>query len=236
MTESEWLTSTRLKSLTDYLLRERVVSQRKLRLYAIACCRRVEHLFGSPGLTHHELRKALDAAERFAEGAIKPRTLNVWRNRAWEALGADFQPTDSAANRAADAVVRVCQTTSAFLPAASSTVEALAFAADAVKDSPTWRAAYELARRTVFALLRDVVGNPFRPLPAFDPAWLTANGGLPGRIATGIYEERRFDELPILADVLDDAGCTANEIQKHLRGLGPHDRGCWALDVILNRT
>jgi len=230
MTESEWLTSTRLKSLTDYLLREKVVSQRKLRLYAIACCRRVEHLF-----SHPEVRKALDAAERFAEGAIKPGTLNTWRKRVWEARGADFQPTASAANRAAEAVVLACQTTSGYLQAAPMANEALAFAADAEKDTPAWKAAHEQTRQTIFALLRDVVGNPFRPLPTFDPAWLIANGGLPGRIATGIYEERRFDELPILADVLDDAGCTATALQDHLRAPGPHDRGCWALDVILGK-
>jgi hypothetical protein len=55
-------------------------------------------------------------------------------------------------------------------------------------------------------------------------------------LATGIYDEKAFDRLPILADALTDEGCNSDEFLEHLRGPGPHVRGCWALDLILGRA
>src|SRR5262245_17265876 len=57
-------------------------------------------------------------------------------------------------------------------------------------------------------MLRCLCGNPFRPLPAIDPAWLTWGDGTVRKIAQGIYDERAFDRMPILADALEDSGCT----------------------------
>jgi hypothetical protein len=73
------------------------------------------------------------------------------------------------------------------------------------------------------ALLRDLFGNPFRPV-ACDPAWRTPSVR---RLAEVIYEEGAFDRLPILADALEEAGCDNADILSHLRGPGPHVRGCW---------
>jgi hypothetical protein len=56
------------------------------------------------------------------------------------------------------------------------------------------------------------------------------------RIAEGIYEERAFDRLPILADALLDAGCDNEELIAHSRSEGPHVRGCWAVDLILGKS
>ena len=84
------------------------------------------------------------------------------------------------------------------------------------------------------ALLRDIVGNPFRPV-TLDPAWLRWNDGCVPKIAQSIYEERRFGELPILADALEDAGCDNADILAHCRGPEPHVRGCWAVDAILGK-
>src|SRR5262249_39772461 len=81
-------------------------------------------------------------------------------------------------------------------------------------------------------LLRDVVGNPFRP-PRVDPAWLAAGVAVP--LAEAIYDERAFDRLPILADALGDAGCSDAERLAHLRSRGPHVRGCWAVDLVLSK-
>ncbi len=80
-------------------------------------------------------------------------------------------------------------------------------------------------------LLRDVIGNPFRPLTA-DPAWLTATVRA---LAEGIYADRAFDRMPILADALEDAGCDNADILAHCRGPGPHVRGCWVVDLILGK-
>jgi hypothetical protein len=54
-------------------------------------------------------------------------------------------------------------------------------------------------------------------------------------LATAIYEESAFDRLPILADALEEAGCTDVELLGHLRGPGPHVRGCWVVDLITGK-
>jgi hypothetical protein len=82
------------------------------------------------------------------------------------------------------------------------------------------------------ALLHDLVGNPFRPVTV-DPTWLAWNGGFVSRLAQAIYDEHRFKEMLILGDALEDAGCTDEAILTHCRGLGPHARGCWVVDLIL---
>jgi hypothetical protein len=82
-------------------------------------------------------------------------------------------------------------------------------------------------------LLRDIFGNPFRPLPPLHPDWLAWSDGVIPKLATVIYDDRAFDRLPILADALEEAGCTDTEILSHCRGPRPHVRGCWVLDSLL---
>jgi hypothetical protein len=88
------------------------------------------------------------------------------------------------------------------------------------------------SQRWQLAFFDDIFGNPFHP-PQIDPALLTWNGGTVPRMAESIYVDRAFDRLPVLADALEEAGCTNAEILAHLRGPGPHTRGCWALDAVL---
>ena len=80
-------------------------------------------------------------------------------------------------------------------------------------------------------ILRDIFGNPFRPVA------LTGNWQTPEtkRIAQQIYDDRAFDRLPQLADAIEAAGCTDADILSHCRAPGPHVRGCWAVDLILGR-
>jgi hypothetical protein len=54
-------------------------------------------------------------------------------------------------------------------------------------------------------------------------------------LAKAIYGEGRFTDVPVLADALEEAGCADAEILTHLRGPGPHVRGCWALDLVLGK-
>jgi hypothetical protein len=79
------------------------------------------------------------------------------------------------------------------------------------------------------ALLRDVIGNPFHPIRV-DSSWLTDNV-VP--LAGCIYDERAFERLPILADALEESGCTDRNILDHLREPGFHVRGCWVVDLLL---
>ncbi len=80
-------------------------------------------------------------------------------------------------------------------------------------------------------LLRCIVGNPFRPV-VFAPAWRTETAVA---MASGIYEQRAFDQLPILADALEEAGCDHADVLAHCRGPGPHARGCWVVDGVLSK-
>ena len=80
--------------------------------------------------------------------------------------------------------------------------------------------------------LRDIFGNPFR-LVAIEPAWLTET--VVG-IARGIYEDRAFERMPILADALQDAGCEHPDILTHCREPGVHVRGCWVVDLVLGKS
>ena len=80
-------------------------------------------------------------------------------------------------------------------------------------------------------MIRDIFGNPFRPIVA-NPAWLTPTAVA---IATAIYADRAFEQMPILADALEEAGCTNADVLLHCRSGGPHVRGCWVVDLLLGK-
>jgi hypothetical protein len=67
---------------------------------------------------------------------------------------------------------------------------------------------------------------------AVDSVWLTSTVV---QLARSAYDNRAFDHLPILADALEEAGCTDAAILGHLRGPGPHARGCWVVDAFLGK-
>jgi hypothetical protein len=76
-----------------------------------------------------------------------------------------------------------------------------------------------------------------------DPGWLAWSGGTVLRLAQAVHEEGgrpsgHLDPggLAVLADALEDAGCTDPDLLGHLRGPGPHVRGCWALDLLLKKS
>ena len=80
-------------------------------------------------------------------------------------------------------------------------------------------------------ILRDVFHNPFQPV-TLDPAWTTPTVV---QLARSLYEERRFEDLPVLADALEEAGCRDAAVLGHCRGPGVHVRGCWVLDLLLGK-
>jgi hypothetical protein len=83
------------------------------------------------------------------------------------------------------------------------------------------------------AWLRDLLGGQGRP-PGLDSvrAW---NGGCVVKLARAVYQERRFQDLPVLADALEEAGCTDTEILTHCRQPGDHVPGCWLVDLLLGK-
>jgi hypothetical protein len=99
------------------------------------------------------------------------------------------------------------------------------------KGVPALRGALVTERREQCRVLRDVIGNPFRPA-TLAPSWLTPT--VVG-LATQMYDSRDFSAMPILADALQDAGCEDQGIPGHCREPGLHGRGCWAVDLVLGK-
>jgi hypothetical protein len=88
--------------------------------------------------------------------------------------------------------------------------------------------------RLICQWLRDLFGNPFRPV-SVDPRWLCWNGGAVVKLAQGIYDRWEFGLLPILGDALEEAGCENEEMVRHCRLPADHVRGCWLLDLLLKK-
>lgn len=90
-------------------------------------------------------------------------------------------------------------------------------------------------QRVLDDLLSDVAGN-LDSVVSLRPSWLRRNGGIVATIAQAIYADQSFAELPILADALEEAGCDNVEILNHCRQPGEHTRGCWVLDLLLDKS
>jgi hypothetical protein len=114
------------------------------------------------------------------------------------------------------------------------TNRAAATEAEAEYPSAVWHSLMKQGWAAHCNVLRDIFGNPFHPI-SLDPGWTVWNNGLIRKMAGDIYNERRFGDLPILADALEDAGCTEPNILSHCRGPGPHVRGCWVVDLLLGK-
>ena len=101
-----------------------------------------------------------------------------------------------------------------------------------LQNSPSWRALCRFARAEFVSSVREVFGNPFRPI-TFSPEWRTDTAV---SLARTMYESRDFSAMPILADALQDAGCDNDVILNHCRDTDQlHVRGCWVVDLILGR-
>jgi hypothetical protein len=184
-------------------------------------------------------RAALEVAEQFADGIATLEQLNGAFNAAWR----PFDPTIAvawsvriAAYAAALAAFDDYQEpiTAAPFEASDAVAQLVGDVPDTHVDVDDHRQAnerMEVQRVIHCSFLRDIFGNPFRPV-TLDPASRTAN--VVG-LAQSIYDERAFDRLPILADALEDAGCTNADILNHCRQPGEHVRGCWCVDLALGK-
>jgi hypothetical protein len=105
-----------------------------------------------------------------------------------------------------------------------------------------WEDSLKRARQQQCDWLRDIFDNPFRPI-AISAAVLAWHGATVVRLAQTAYDERHLPagtldngRLAILGDALAEAGCTDPNILGHLRGPGPHVRGCWPVDLCLGKA
>jgi hypothetical protein len=163
-------------------------------------------------------RYALEATERHIEKWIADQELSRIRDAAFDAV---LSSTSSLASAPALAVAYAASYIDNPEPDDLSVGAVL----DQLRDSGVYSA-------SLAHLLRDIIGNPFRPVTA-DPTWLTSTVTA---LAKQMYESRDFTAMPILADALQDAGCDHADILAHCRGDGPHVRGCWVVDLVLSRT
>jgi hypothetical protein len=220
MTEAEWLACEDPAAMLELLRPSGQLTERKARLFAVACCRRIWRF-----LPDKRSRKAVEVAERYADGKADE-----------DRLGSVCEDAAEAADtgRGADAAAHASDNSP--VDAEYVAFEA-AWAARRTDDTPPTE---EFAAQA--GLLRDLSGNPFCPA-ALDPAWLTWNDGVVRKLALTAYDDRSLPSghldparLAVLADALEEAGCSVADILDHLRGPGPHVRGCWVVDLLLGKS
>jgi hypothetical protein len=228
MKEQKWLRCADPHKMLKFL--QGKASDRKLRLFAVACCHRIERL-----LTDKRLLQGIEASERSADDPRLRESLQSVAAAVEQVYQETCEPYDPNRYSAAAAAVRALvgwqplQTDYGTVQPETRTV---GLTSDAVRRAEkSDRGAESREHQAQCHLLRDVFGNPFRPV-ALDPTCLTPTVTA---LARTIYNDRSFTDLPILGDALEDSGCHNEEILSHLRGPGPHCRGCWPLDLVLDK-
>ena len=217
MTERGWLRAKTIGPLQVWCVNRRKREPRRERLFACACCRRLWDQLNDP-----RSRFAIEASEDFADGVIDKPALARARREATRAtlvaphlFDAPEQASQLLCNLHPDDVfsstpARVLSTMSHFRLRAMRKEQA-----------------------AQASLLRDIFGNPFRPV-SFSPNWRTDTAV---SLARQMYESRQFGAVPILADALQDAGCDNPDILDHCRDTTlTHVRGCWVVDLVLNKS
>jgi hypothetical protein len=244
MTEAEWLACTDPTPMLEFLRGK--ASDRKLRLLAVACHRRIWRLLNDQA----DSRKTLEFAERFADGLA---TKNELHGRSWGMPGSAFSVVLYKAWEAAENSLQFGAGTvkedvlrmdpekhkiweNAFQAAweNNSLGEAMRIADTAMPGE--WVAKGRLAWTKEQAgqcqMIREVFGSMGFRTVRLDPSWLTAEAK---NMAKAVYDECRFSDLSILADALAEAGCTNTDILNHCLQPDLHVRGCWVVDLVLGQ-
>jgi hypothetical protein len=226
MTEAEWDTSTELPALLGCLSHCRGISERKLRLFGVACCR-----FNTDVFTDARLVRALEFSEAIADGRhnereraeIEPAVFDVFESQLDRPIADGSLPSDP--------FISLMRTEPYTFGAAAHCAEILEWVADVASPFAFDGIQQELHYEHC-AQLRDIFGNPFRAV-AFDPTWRTDTAVA---IAQQMYDSREFGAMPILADALQDAGCEDEQVLLHCRDASAtHVRGCWVCDLVLGK-
>ena len=215
MTEEQWLTCEEPADMVEFL-RGRV-SDRALRLFAVACCRWAWDYLGPT-----ENQQVVETVEEcidqlFGDVGRGLAALSAIRGKiTFEGLLVRDLAQDDAWEAAHSVAFRVPRTAW-------------------TRESETWSRGY----KAVSQIVREVFGNPFRP-PSFDPAWRTpqvraaAKAGYSNRALPG--GELEPPGLGALVEALVAAGCNDAAVLDHLRSPGRHVRGCWAVELLAVRS
>ncbi len=227
MNEDEWLNMDDSRNMMDFLKDD--FSERKQRLFACACLRNLSASL----ITKKELRLAISNAEDYCYGKISPNQLRA-SNRTATELSDDSetrrnkgilrpgwgQPLDYNQSRVAHLIALTCE------PGHVSQLLARQFI--------HWTYYKDLMNpKEQCNIIREIIGNPFADLRSED--WLPEQWFTPlvKSIAKQCYEERDFTGCLILADALEDEGCSNYLLLDHLRENTEHLLGCFAIDAIL---
>jgi len=206
VTEVEWMRCNEPEAMLEFCQQD-AFNARKNRLFAVACCRLIWK-----ELDERE-QHAVEVSERFADNQAKEEEFKAIALYSLP-LVSFRQPGWVVANaRAGGARLMTRKLIKNFVRLFSPR-------------------AIETGLDVAVDLVRDIFGNPFRAL-TFNPSWLTSNVAA---LALLMYNSRDFSAMPILADALQDAGCDKDDILTHLRGPGPHTKGCWAVDLVLGKA
>lgn len=236
MTEAEWL--KRGIPILHFEADRGWPSPRKQRLFAVACCLRIQHL-----IPEGRWRDCLSAAEQYADRRVRRTELIDARpsEGTIHTHGATY--ANSLRRFSEGAVWWTCETKVRKYAGQVATNAACAVAYAALPpDEPyvppatsrhqrQWSDAEKAEVSAQIGLLYEICGNPWHPVE-FAPEWITS---AVMALASQMYESRDFSPMPILADALQDAGCDDADVLEHCRGAGPHARGCWVVDLILGK-
>jgi hypothetical protein len=249
LTQEQWLTSTDPAEMLRHLRRQRNgrlrydqpvwfanykknLAPRKMRLFLLACCARLQQGDADPTLAQL-LRVAGEHVEsapprRVDQDVLHP-FVETWGAALSERAGVVLAALRASLGRAA-ALVRL------HLGRVARVATPDRHARMAAE-----KAAMETEARAQCELLRDIFGNPWCAA-AVSPSWRSWNDGVVVRLAQAAYDQRCTpagtldnERLAVLADALEEAGCDNVDLLDHLRGLGPHVRGCWAIDLLLGK-
>jgi hypothetical protein len=252
MTERDWINGSNPALMLDHLCRHckashRKNGRRKLRLFACACCRQFWDL-----VTDERSRRAIEISERYADGQESEEALaeaHLAAEMVSSALGKLFFSTRASATKAAWIAANSVSIVTGVFPAKvlvglvlnrTSLATRAASGEDQLASLSGGAASQALYRRQC-DLARCIFGNPFRPLKPLAPVLLRWNDGLLRRLGEAAYDVRSVDgilestRLAVLADALEEAGCDVPALLGHLRGPGPHYRGCHVVDLILSK-
>jgi hypothetical protein len=219
MTAEEWSSCTEPSELLAVLRGK--ISDRKNRLFNVACCRRMWPVYRQP------VQEAILVGELYADGRADREQMRaalrvIHQERARTVLGT---PAGLAVHAAGFVAAEFRPDWP--LQTLGDTVHVLVYLAPEAERE----AVRQRETLATCALIREIFGNPFQRL-SLKRAWLS-NQVLD--LAAALYEDRDVEAMPILADALEEAGCTEAALLEHCRGGGPHVRGCWALDAVLAR-
>lgn len=239
MTETEWLTITSPRRMLEHLAAW--VTDRKMRLFGVACCRSIGHL-----LAHDLLATAVSVAEALADGDVSAGEADLAYLAAAEVDGEQLPGVPPAvgyhAARAAvnllppGDLIRVWEDV-----ALAAEGDALARQGAPPEVFDAWAEQTAESGRPLGWVTADAEGrvadilrchfNPFRTVARGGP-WVTPAAVT---VARDCYHRRDFSTLPLLADLLEEAGCPEQRVLDHCRSGDEHARGCWAVDLVLGK-